>query len=90
MRWPVGGAACIWGARTSGNVPLEKTLKVLSARMEKILDGRHVHQQASLSAGTIANNDEFATDFSHGGCWRTLSDRVGRRRETIKEETKLH
>ena len=27
------------------------------------------HQQASLTAGTIANDDKFASDLSHFGHW---------------------
>ena len=28
---------------------------------------RHLHEQTSLSAGTVANDDELASDFSHAG-----------------------
>ena len=28
---------------------------------------RHLHEQAGLSAGTVANDDELASDFSHAG-----------------------
>ena len=54
---------------TSGNVPLEKTLWDQSAI--DLCKSEHwiIHQQAGLSASTIADNDEFATDFSHDGCW---------------------
>lgn len=27
--------------------------------------GRHLHQETCLSAGTVANDDELASDFSH-------------------------
>ncbi len=30
-----------------------------------------LHQQAGLSAGTVADDDEFAADFSHSGCGRS-------------------
>ena len=26
---------------------------------------RHLHQETGLSAGTVANDDELASDFSH-------------------------
>ena len=28
---------------------------------------RHLHEQTSLSTGTVANDDELASDFSHAG-----------------------
>ena len=56
-------------ACTSGKVPLEKTLGTSLALRLKMFRFNYSHQQAGLSASTITNNDEFATDFSHGGCW---------------------
>lgn len=60
------------GPRTSGNVPLEKTLSrswsvIRSNGLQK--EDRYSHQQTCLSAGTITNDNKLATDLSHGGCW---------------------
>lgn len=63
------------GNLTSGKVPLEKTLREikcqLSERQRKVVAGerrgRHSHEKASLSAGTVADDDELATDFRHSG-----------------------
>lgn len=61
---------------TSGKVPLEKTL-MKKAEVSKRYAGRrgmlwwqwrrrHLHEKTGLSAGTVANDDELASDFSHG------------------------
>jgi len=60
--------------RTSGNVPLEKTLfkKISKQKGKKGFEGEmgsmDLHQQTGLSAGTITDDDKLATDLSHGGC----------------------
>ena len=60
---------------TSGKVPLEKTLMKKAAvsnlyaprRLIPWLQWsrRHLHQETGLSAGTVADDDELASDFSH-------------------------
>ncbi len=58
---------------TSGKVPLEKTLRYnqhkdlsSSSSAKERADGKgYLHQQASLTAGTIAHNDKLSTDFRH-------------------------
>jgi hypothetical protein len=58
---------------TSGKVPLEKTLRYnqykdlsSSSSAKRRADGKeYLHQQASLTAGTIAYNDKLSTDFRH-------------------------
>ena len=66
---------------TSGKVPLEKTLETKDelASGQELIDWllakgggkkakiEHAHQQASLSAGAVADNDEFPTKLGHGG-----------------------
>ena len=65
------------GGLTSGKVPLEKTLRWVislgtwtgtskSTRAGQAREkGRYIHQQAGLSAGSIADDDEFASDLRH-------------------------
>lgn len=53
--------------RTSGNVPLEKTLCNSQHRVRAITRYvlLHSHEQAGLSTGAITNNDQLATDIRH-------------------------
>ena len=55
------------GVCTSGNVPFENTLARSSVRSLVILELGILHQQTGLSAGTITNDDEFSSNFSHSG-----------------------
>ena len=59
---------------TSGNVPFEKTLEISVSILRDGFGHWTLHQQACLSAGTIANDDKFATDLSHGGCFEALAE----------------
>lgn len=40
-------------------------MMMMMAFLKAIGKRGHLHQQASLSTGTIANNDELTADFSH-------------------------
>lgn len=64
MRWNGGGEAN--GRRTSGKVPLEKTLRSSQyhggGRVRRHGDS---HEETGLSTGTVTNNDQLATDFRH-------------------------
>jgi hypothetical protein len=67
---------------TSGNVPLEKTLGGQQSARALVFAGRQPqaamagdgggreggdsHQQAGLTTGTVAYNDQLSTDFRHG------------------------
>ena len=73
-------SACIDGDAvchqlTSGKVPLEKTLRQEISKgdqgEEAVMEWIRVnlHQQAGLSASTIANDDELPAEFSRHGCW---------------------
>lgn len=55
--------------RTSGKVPLEKTLSDESQYNSDRVKGQGFdsHQQTGLTAGTITDDDKFAANFSHGG-----------------------
>jgi len=71
---------------TSGNVPLLKTLQEerksqrrWSQGQAMVVDRRRInlHEEARLSAGAVANDDEFATQLSHGAaigrsCWSNV------------------
>lgn len=63
------------GLLTSGKVPLEKTL-MKKAEVSKRYARRcgmvwsqwkekDLHKETGLSAGTVTNDDELASDFSH-------------------------
>jgi hypothetical protein len=59
-------------SRTSGKVPLEKTLaaavsiRVVVEEIRGAEGGRRdLHEQACLSTSTVTNNDQLATDFRH-------------------------
>lgn len=67
VRWTRGGEGS--ERRTSGKVPLEKTL-----RCSQYHGGGHVcmfgghgdsHEETGLSTSTVTNNDQLATDFRH-------------------------
>ena len=69
------------GVLTSGKVPLEKTLETEDRLAWGQVRGRlaagkggDAHQQAGLSAGAVADNDEFPTELGHGGGlnWQAL------------------
>ncbi len=65
--------------RTSGKVPLEKTLwhGQHASRAAAVWFDWALHEQAGLSAGTVTNNDQLATDLRHlRECVNDPSDRV--------------
>lgn len=64
--------------RTSGKVPLEKTLEIRSVHVADFVVYQrcrgasavamgimHSHEETGLSACTITDNDKLATDFRH-------------------------
>jgi hypothetical protein len=62
------------GMLTSGKVPFEKTLcgrgsqfgPPSSRHVDRRYLERDAHEQAGLSAGTVADDDELASQFGHG------------------------
>lgn len=66
-------------ALTSGKVPLEKTLprKMVLASSKEIdahsshqsAWGRSLHQQTSLSASTVTDDNKLASDLGHTVAW---------------------